>query len=276
MVLYGHYQGYMSLPRDSTYCVNLGPSETIFYNTDSFGGRILSPAYSRKPKTVIFGESQALAMDSNNMPNIYLQLGIDEAIIYAAPNNGPYESFRRIAQGHYQKSEKYLILINLGFDLFRLDSGWDPKQFNSTPLERSEGLISSPRLSTFLSFWRAINGEAVGFSGDDRDKKMAIFKSNERRIFKNLGAYLENFHPQSSLQLHQLQTLFVAPYWLNDPHEIHRLKNFISTSLCSTGNQSHEWLFAEIGFSPTHMTRDERHFNRQAVFKISKLEGQCD
>lgn len=276
MVLYGHYQGYMSLPRNSSFCVNTTPVETIFYSTDSFGGRILSSNHSQQPKTVIFGESQALAMDSNSAPSIYVQLGIEEAIIYAAPNNGPYESYRRIFQGHYQKSEKNLMVINLGFDLFRLGSDWNPKQFNSTPLEQSEELISSPRLTSILNIWRGLNGEAVGFSGDDRDRKLMLFKANKQGIFQNLRIYLKEFHSLKLPRLGQLRTLFLAPYWMSDPLEIHQLKNIISSGLCTTENQAQEWLFAEISYSPSHMTKDQRHFNREAIFNLTKLKAYCE
>ena len=62
------------------------------YETDNYGGRLLfSGALNNKIQ--VFGDSQVLGLDVDNIEQHYLSLLYKnhDFVIYAAPNNGPYQ-----------------------------------------------------------------------------------------------------------------------------------------------------------------------------------------
>ena len=261
----------MSLPRSTSHCVSSASWKTVNYDTDSWGGRIISNGSKSTPDSVIFGESQALGMDTNELPRLYKQLEVESVILYAAPNNGPYESYRRISLGNYHKNLHYMMVINLGFDLFRLGNDWDPTRNNSTSLEQVEKWIESPRWVTFNNLWRSLKGEAVGLSGDDRAFKLNLFQQHRVEIMQNLETYLSEFHPKTVTRLGQLKTVVIMPYWMSDTIERKNLEVLISRSACKNSAPSSTWILAQKTYTDEVITQDKRHYKSVTPFEIKPM-----
>jgi hypothetical protein len=262
----------MSLPRAISHCVSNLSLNSINYVTDQWGGRIISNGSHSFPASVIFGESQALGMDTNELPRLYKQFDVESVVIYAAPNNGPYESYRRIALGNYQKNHYYMMVLNLGFDLFRLGNDWDPTRNNSISLEQVEKWIESPRWVTFNNFLRSFKGEAVGLSGDDRKFKLNLYNQHRVEILQNLETYLSEFHPKTIARLGQLETIVIMPYWMSDPMERKTLEAVIYRSACKKLTSSSTWTLAQKNYADNAVTKDKRHYKSETTFEIKPLQ----
>jgi hypothetical protein len=88
---YGFNEYYVHLPQSASFCVKQGKLINK-YQTDNFGGRLLYGEPSNN-KIQVFGDSQVLGLDVENIDQHYLNTIYkkDNFVIYAAPNNGPYE-----------------------------------------------------------------------------------------------------------------------------------------------------------------------------------------
>ena len=82
---------YVHLPQNASFCVE---EDGFFYKykTDNYGGRILSNELFND-KIQVFGDSQVVGLDVEKIQEHYLSDNYKNHnfIIYAAPNNGPYE-----------------------------------------------------------------------------------------------------------------------------------------------------------------------------------------
>ena len=89
-VPYGFNDFYVHLPQEALFCVK-EEKKIISYKTDIYGGRIFSNDKLNE-EIQIFGDSQVLGLDIEKIEDHYLsQLYKKNFIIYAAPNNGPFE-----------------------------------------------------------------------------------------------------------------------------------------------------------------------------------------
>ena len=88
---YGFNESYVHLPQSASFCVKQGKT-IIKYQTDNYGGRLLSDETVNN-KIQVFGDSQVLGLDVENIEQHYLNILYkkNNFVIYAAPNNGPYE-----------------------------------------------------------------------------------------------------------------------------------------------------------------------------------------
>ena len=88
---YGFNESYVHLPQSVSFCVKQGKT-IINYQTDNYGGRFLGDE-TVKNKIQVFGDSQVLGLDVENIEQHYLNALYkkNNLVIYAAPNNGPYE-----------------------------------------------------------------------------------------------------------------------------------------------------------------------------------------
>ena len=90
---FGHNNHYVHLPKNAVFCVKYD-EENLNFQTDELGGRIFSKT---KNQLQVFGDSQVLGLDIDKNKNHYLYNYINsDFVIYAAPNNGPYEVIKFI------------------------------------------------------------------------------------------------------------------------------------------------------------------------------------
>ena len=87
---YAFNEHYVHLPQNKVFCVK-NFKKIISYKTDKYGGRILNN--HTKDNTQVFGDSQVLGLDTNYKKDHFLNnlYNNKNFLIYAAPNNGPYE-----------------------------------------------------------------------------------------------------------------------------------------------------------------------------------------
>jgi len=260
---YGHLFGYLSLPRQQSFCVRSG-NASILYNTDENGGRIFGPLGA--DSVVVFGESQALGMDSNELPRVYQQMNANSAVVYATPNSGPLETLARVKRAAFRKADRFVVVFNFGFDVFRLLPRWDARKLNSLSIFEAEEMVESPRLFALKSLWRALRGEAVALAGDNSVEMRVYFLNHRNSIEKGLEVYLDRILPELVQALNAegaVDLLVYPPYWdpkLNDVQVATVFRRFVSALQRKSGIELRVVDFRGR-FDPATMLRgDKRHF----------------
>jgi hypothetical protein len=260
---YGYFSGYLSLPRSSSFCVQKG-LKNIAYETDPYGGRVIG---SGKLRTNVFGESQALVIDSKELPILYQKLGINKAHIYATPNNGPYEWLRRLAQGNYVAAESHLYVVNLGFDIFRLGSNWSAKDLAGTELTTVEKFINWPRLLSLRLMWGQYQLRRFALDGDDRAYKLQLFLSDSPGYEEKLRVWAETARPILAERASDSNAhlIVVTPYWIEaaDPSQTGIARRLLRIVTCSLGSAV-KVTGVSFRYDPTSVTEDGRHFRHTA------------
>ena len=78
----------------------------------------------------MFGDSQVLGLDIEKIDKHYLtELYKNNFILYAAPNNGPYEVINLLNKNKNILNKKVIVSFNFSVDIYRIDYEWEPKNF---------------------------------------------------------------------------------------------------------------------------------------------------
>ena len=118
---FGHNDNYVQLPKETEFCIKYGKQNLIF-KTDTRGGRFFKKI---NENVQVFGDSQILGIDIEDQKDHFLSKSYNEdLVIYAAPNNGPYQVLNFIILNQEKIKKKIIISFNLSVDLFRLSSDY--------------------------------------------------------------------------------------------------------------------------------------------------------
>ena len=127
-VPYGFNDFYVHLPQEALFCVKEA-ERNISYRTDTYGGRLFNNEKYNKEIQVL-GDSQVLGLDVEKIDDHYLsQLYKKSFIIYAAPNNGPFEVLNFLNLNKKILNKKVIINFNFSVDIYRINNAWDPENF---------------------------------------------------------------------------------------------------------------------------------------------------
>ena len=106
---FGHNDNYVHLPKETEFCIKYGKQNLIF-KTDTKGGRFFKKTSENAVQ--VFGDSQILGIDIQDQKDHFLSKSYDEDfVIYAAPNNGPYQVLNFIILNQEKINKK--IIPNL-------------------------------------------------------------------------------------------------------------------------------------------------------------------
>ena len=108
---YGYNESYVHLPENASFCIKQGKIIKK-YQTDNYGGRLLHDE-ALNNKIQVFGDSQVLGLDIEQVKQHYLNaLYIENNfVIYAAPNNGPYEVINFLNKNKKILQKKIILLF---------------------------------------------------------------------------------------------------------------------------------------------------------------------
>ena len=269
---YGLNDKILSLPRSSTFCT-FANGRPIQFITDEHGGRLIGKQDGLVVN--IFGESQALVIDSDQPPLFYKDLGFTGARVYATPNNGPYETLRRLTKKQYQPSERHLFVINLGFDVFRLGAQWNPEQLVNIPLQTIENMINWPRLLSLRMTIGQAELRRTTLAGDDRSYKQALYLKSKPIYLQQIDQWAQSAkriwasqgfnHTNSSI-------IIVAPYWADAQTASGQAMTaeLVNAFSCGIGGHLQGKVLA-VHYRPDTITADGRHFRFDAKPSIQDL-----
>lgn len=271
---YGLNDRILSLPRSSIFCTYAN-GQPIQFITDEHGGRLIGQQDGLVVN--IFGESQALVIDSDQLPLFYKDLGLTGARVYATPNNGPYETLRRLTKGLYHPSERHVFVINLGFDVFRLGPQWNPEQLVSIPILTIENLINWPRLLTLRMVIGQVELRRTTLDGDDRSYKQSLYLKSKSIYMQQIDQWAQSAkriwasrgfnHTNSSI-------ILIAPYWADAQTASGQAMTaeLVNAFSCGIGGHLHGKILT-VPYRPDNITADGRHFRFDAKPGIQDLRA---
>ena len=175
---YGYNESYVHLPQSASFC--LKQRKTINkYQTDNYGGRILNREFTYN-KIQIFGDSQVLGLDIDKIEEHYLNTLYkkNNFVIYAAPNNGPYEVINFLNQNKKILQKKIVITFNFSTDVYRVSNFWEPKNYVALKDHELDEILEHPFKYRLIVF-KNLSEVAEVSSGAPLDSQSGINSSSD-------------------------------------------------------------------------------------------------
>ena len=284
---YGFNDYYVHLPQDSSFCVKEG-KDLIFYKTDNHGGRLVSSEKFSK-EIQVFGDSQVLGLDVEKIDHHYLQqLYKNNFIIYAAPNNGPYEVINFLNKNRDILNKKIIINFNFSVDLYRVELEWDPNNFVALKDYELNEILDYPLKYNWIIFKNLLSNKNFTLKRYNNNKMQKLFlNKNHNKIQDNLVNYFYNLNKTAkSLDL-EIDFIITKPYWIysrkkNNKElsleiEINKkVENLICNSFIRTQRINNIYIshISKKKLYLNDLTFDGRHF-KSNIIKLVKKKQIC-
>ena len=211
---YAFNEHYVHLPQNKVFCVK-NFKKTISYKTDRYGARILNNF--TKDNIQVFGDSQVLGLDINYKKDHFLNnlYNNKNLLIYAAPNNGPYEVINFLNKNKKILKKKIIVTFNFSTDLFRVSSDWNPKNFVVLRDYELDGILENPFKYNFIIFKNFLINKNFTLATYNNKKMQNFFlNSNHNKLNKNLVNYFNELNIFANDNNLEITFIVIQPYWI--------------------------------------------------------------
>ena len=212
---YGYNESYVHLPQSASFC--LKQRKTINkYQTDNYGGRILNREFTYN-KIQIFGDSQVLGLDIDKIEEHYLNTLYkkNNFVIYAAPNNGPYEVINFLNQNKKILQKKIVITFNFSTDVYRVSNFWEPKNYVALKDHELDEILEHPFKYRLIVFKNLLFNKNFTLSRYDNKKMQKLFlNSSQDILYKNLTQYFRELSSTVYKLDLEIDFIITHPYWV--------------------------------------------------------------
>ena len=212
---YGYNESYVHLPQSASFCVKRGKI-THKYQTDNYGGRLLGDEPSNN-KMQVFGDSQVLGLDVKNIEQHYLntKYKYNNFVIYAAPNNGPYEVINFLNKNKKILQKKIIVTFNVATDLYRILDYYDPKKFVALKDYELDEILEYPfkyRLIVFKNLLFRKNFTLISY--DNKKMQNLFLNSDQDMLHNNLIKYFDRLNKIANKFDIEIDFIVTHPYWV--------------------------------------------------------------
>jgi len=284
---YGFNESYVHLPQNSSFCVKQGKIINK-YQTDKYGGRLLySEALNNKIQ--VFGDSQVLGLDIEQVEQHYLNTLYkkNNFIIYAAPNNGPYEVINFLNKNKKILQKKIIVTFNFSTDIYRVANYWEPKNFVALREYELDEILEHPFKYRLIVFKNLLLNKNFTLSRYDNKKMQNLFlNSNHDKIYNNLIKYFDTLNETANKLNLEIDFIVTHPYWaysidkkndklLLDKELNEKIEKLICNSFKST-KKINKILISGVPetLELKDLTFDKKHLKSNKV-KLKKYEQAC-
>ena len=283
---YGYNESYVHLPQSASFCVK--QKKTINkYQTDNYGGRILNHEFAYN-KIQIFGDSQVLGLDIDKIEEHYLNTLYkkNNFVIYAAPNNGPYEVINFLNQNKKILQKKIVIAFNFSTDVYRVSNFWEPKNYVALKDYELDEILEYPFKYRLIVFKNLLLNKNFTLSRYDNEKMQKLFLNSNQDIFhKNLTQYFKELSGTANKLDLEIDFIITHPYWVysldkkNNKLLLNKeLNNKVEKLICNSF-QSKKKIKILISKVPeilelNDLTIDKRHLKSKKI-KLKKYDKLC-
>lgn len=280
---FGFNGKYVHLPLDSSFCTN-NENQKVFYKTNIYGGRLLINK-KQYPSIEIFGDSQLVGLELNNYENHFIHkiYPKNNYILYAAPNNGPYEIIQFINSLEKLNNKEIHLNINASTDFFRISSNWNPKNYVSLDHIQLKKIMKYRPLYDFYLLKEIFINKKFSTERLDIEKMKRLFlKTNNKIIindYKNFIIEIDEIIKKKNLEIN----LSIShPYWI---YTIKDEKMYVDEKILNKYlklieelNLIHKAIFKKIYISNPQnnidfykdLTSDKRHINSK-LFSFNQV-----
>ncbi len=279
---YAHNENYVHLPLNFKFCLKYGIEELNF-NTDDLGGRFfLNP----KNALQVFGDSQVLGLDIDAQTDHYLYKHFKkDFIIYAAPNNGPYEVLNFIKLHKKKIKKKIIINLNLSVDLFRLYSDWDIKNYVAIKSNQLDDIVEKPYKYKILITKNLLSNKYFTVARKNEKEMRELFMTRNVQILKNnIELYLLKLKEISKELSLEINYILIMPYWIYEVQnkKIIKIKSIderFKILLCDTFSKNLFLKSIKIStlksINNDILTLDKRHLRSDKI-SLTSLNKYCN
>ena len=212
---YGFNESYVHLPQSASFCVKQGKIINK-YQTDNYGGRLLNDE-ALNNKIQVFGDSQVLGLDIENVEQHYLNALYkkNNLIIYAAPNNGPYEVINFLNKNKKILQKKIIVTFNFSTDLYRILDYWDPKDFVALKDYELDEILEYPFKYRLIVFKNLLFNKNFTLSRFDNKKMQKLFLNSDQDVLhNNLIKYFDRLNKTANKLDLEIDFIVTHPYWV--------------------------------------------------------------
>ena len=280
---FGHNDNYVQLPEESEFCIKYG-NQNLIFKTDKKGGRFF---IKPNKKTIqVFGDSQILGIDIQNQKDHFLSKSYSEdLIIYAAPNNGPYQVLNFIIINQEKIKKKIIIGFNLSVDMFRLSPNYNIQNYVSIKEDQLDDIMKNPYKYRFNILKNLITNKFFTISRKNQKDMQKLFEQKKiTDLKKNLNLYFDNlFEIKNKLNL-DIDFIITMPYWIYDEDKKlekfkinNNLENKLKYIICDNSfkNLKLENFYISILKDENQiLTLDKRHIKSEKL-TLTKLNNYC-
>jgi hypothetical protein len=212
---YGFNESYVHLPQSASFCVKQGKTKYT-YKTDNYGGRILYNDNANN-KMQVFGDSQVLGLDVDKIEQHYLNNVYKKSnfIIYAAPNNGPYEVINFLNQNKKILQKKIIVAFSFSTDLYRILNYWNPENFVALKDYELDEILENSFKYRLIVFKNFLLNKNFTLSKYDNKKKQDLFlNSDQDEFYNNLTKYFDELNETATNIGIEIEFIVTHPYWV--------------------------------------------------------------
>ena len=284
---YGFNESYVHLPQSASFCVKQGKTR-IKYQTDNYGGRLLSDETANN-KIQVFGDSQVLGLDVENIEQHYLNTLYkkNNFVIYAAPNNGPYEVINFLNKNKKILQKKIIITLNFSTDLYRVLDYWDPKNFVVLKDYELDGILEHPFKYRLLIFKNLLFNKNFTLSRYDNKEMQNLFLNSDQDELRNkLIKYFDELNETANKLNVEIDFIVTHPYWVYSIDKKNNkllldkeLNKKVEKLICSSFQNTKKISKVLISQVPetlqlNDLTIDKRHLKSTKI-KLKKYQEIC-
>tara|TARA_S200000501_G_scaffold309055_1_gene298836 strand:- start:1860 stop:2936 length:1077 start_codon:yes stop_codon:yes gene_type:complete len=280
---FGHNDNYVQLPKESEFCIKYGKQDLIF-KTDKKGGRYFKKL--NEDTIQVFGDSQILGVDIQDQKDHFLSNSYKKnLVIYAAPNNGPYQVLNFIILNQENIKKKIIINFNLSVDMFRLSPDYNIQNYVALRDDQLNDIIEKPFKYKLIIFKSLITNKFFTISRKNQKKMQILFENkNTAELEKNLNIYFENLNEIINKFNIEIDYILTMPYWIynqdenNDSFYINsNLELKLKLLVCKTfakNKKLHNKYISVLDNNNKILTEDKRHIRLDKIV-LTDLVNYC-
>ncbi len=157
-----------------------------------------------------------LGLDIENIEQHYLynMYKKNNFIIYAAPNNGPYEVINFLNKNKKILQKKIIVTFNFSTDIYRIANYWEPKNFVALREYELDEILEHPFKYRLIIFKNLLLNKNFTLSRYDNKKMKNLFlNSNHDKIYNNLIKYFDTLNETANKLNLEIDFIVTHPYW---------------------------------------------------------------
>lgn len=280
---FGHNDNYVKLPDETEFCIKYG-KQNLDFKTDEEGGRYFIKINENTIQ--VFGDSQILGIDIQDQRDHFLSKYYNgNFVIYAAPNNGPYEVLNFIILNHKKIKKKIIINFNLSVDMFRLSPDYNIQNYVALRDEQLHDILEKPFKYRLIILKSLITNKFFTISRKNQKKMQTLFKKKKNFELKNnLDIYFKNLNEIINKFNYEVDYILTMPYWIyekdrdsqkfliNSDLEI-RLKDIVCSTL-KNNNKFNNLYITGLSNNYDILTNDKRHIKSNLI-SLTKIDNYC-
>ncbi len=256
----------------------------MIFKTDNKGGRFFK---KKNENTIqVFGDSQILGIDIQNQKDHFLSKFYNkDLVIYAAPNNGPYQVLNFIILNQEKINKKIIISFNLSVDIFRLHPDYNIQNYVALRQDQLNDIIEKPFKYRLIILKSLITNKFFTISRKNQKKMQILFENkNTKELEKNLNIYFENLNEIIDKLDIEVDYILTMPYWIYEQDENNK-SFFINSNLelklknlvCRTFHKNNKLQNKYVSILDNNnkiLTKDNRHLRLDKLV-LTDLVNYC-